>query len=256
MNAQWRNTNRSIIHSCPFFPFPPSPSLPLQRGGSSCTQVISVCSDGCSPLIGQLNSYADVKIAGCVCQKATPFTDVTVTSPPQTTVWVESLWFPSFYCGFLGETCLFRFMSPSSTQCCLALKSGEGWQICLLAKLFMNFNEICRKYWLNEHPHLVSCWSRHISRWLLQPNDLKNKKLPDSVSFTDINLKFHSSECEGLKIAPHLHQLFKVKSVCLLAKYLINHYWNSKEIVTGWTSAFDYLLEKKQLKIATNANLF
>ncbi|CAB1447036.1 unnamed protein product [Pleuronectes platessa] len=44
----------------------------------SCVQVISVCSDGRSPLIGLLNSYADVKIAGCVCQKANPFAVVTL----------------------------------------------------------------------------------------------------------------------------------------------------------------------------------
>lgn len=48
-------------------PLPPH-SLP-QRGNSSCMQVISVCGDGRSAPIGSLDSYADVKIAGCVCQK-------------------------------------------------------------------------------------------------------------------------------------------------------------------------------------------
>lgn len=58
---------RDTIHSCSFFPFPPR--LHPWRGSGSCMQVISVCSDGRSALIGWLNSYADVKIAGCVCQK-------------------------------------------------------------------------------------------------------------------------------------------------------------------------------------------
>lgn len=56
-------------HSFLLFPFFPLHSLP-RRGNGSCMQVISVCSDGRSALIGWLNSYADVKIAGCVCQKA------------------------------------------------------------------------------------------------------------------------------------------------------------------------------------------
>lgn len=47
------------------------------RGNSSCMQVISVCSDGHSALIGWLYSYADVKITGCVCQKATLLVVVT-----------------------------------------------------------------------------------------------------------------------------------------------------------------------------------
>lgn len=48
-----------------------------RRGNGSCMQVISVCRDGHSALIGWLNSYADVKIAGCVCQKATLLVVVT-----------------------------------------------------------------------------------------------------------------------------------------------------------------------------------
>lgn len=66
---------RHTIHSCSFFPFPLH-SLP-RRGNGSCMQVISVFSDGRSALIGWLNSCTDVKIAGCVCQKATLLVVVT-----------------------------------------------------------------------------------------------------------------------------------------------------------------------------------
>lgn len=65
--------HKSPLSGTPFIlSFPslhPPHSLP-HRGNSSCMQVISVCSDGRSALIGWLNSYADVKIAGCVCQRA------------------------------------------------------------------------------------------------------------------------------------------------------------------------------------------
>lgn len=67
---------RHTIHSCSFLSLHPLRSL-SRRGNSSCMQVISVCSDGRSALIGWLNSYADVKIAGCVCQKATLLVVVT-----------------------------------------------------------------------------------------------------------------------------------------------------------------------------------
>ncbi|KAK5868360.1 hypothetical protein PBY51_009386 [Eleginops maclovinus] len=54
-----------LILALSFFPLLP------RRGNGSCVQVISVCSNGRSALIGWLDSYADVEIAGCVCQKAT-----------------------------------------------------------------------------------------------------------------------------------------------------------------------------------------
>lgn len=74
MNVLRHNTNQplsqALILVLSFLSLHPLHSLP-QRGNSSCTQVISVCGDGRSAVIGWLNSYADVKITGCVCQKAT-----------------------------------------------------------------------------------------------------------------------------------------------------------------------------------------
>lgn len=55
MKAQKLNTNQ------------PSVLLAGLLGGGGCRQEISTCGDGCSALIG---CGADVKIAGCVYQKA------------------------------------------------------------------------------------------------------------------------------------------------------------------------------------------